>query len=300
MSAISRQAGSPYAVGDGGLAAGISFAEIDWAGRQVRIEYQWVGPAAAFRAGNDEAGMPEAPWLVFLHEGLGSLSMWRDFPARLCAALGCRGLVYSRPGYGRSTPRAANESWGADFMHRQAHEVLPALLGALGCDSCAAPWLLGHSDGGSIALLYAARYPLRVSGAIVLAPHILVEQVSVDSIARTRKTYLETDLRVRLARHHADPDSAFWGWNDIWLAPAFRHWSIAEEIATITCPLLAVQGLDDEYGTLAQIDGIARCVPQTQGLELAHCGHSPHRDQADSLIAACTSFIQRSQKGDIS
>lgn len=300
MTAMSRSASHSRGGNDADQAGETSLAEIDWAGRQVRIEYQWVGPAAAFRAGKDEAGMPEAPWLVFLHEGLGSLSMWRDFPARLCDALGCRGLVYSRPGYGRSTPRAANESWGADFMHHQAHEVLPALLGALGCDSGTPPWLLGHSDGGSIALLYAAKYPERVSGAIVLAPHIMVEQLSVDSIARTRQAYLETDLRERLARHHNEPDSAFWGWNDIWLAPAFRHWSIAEEIATITCPLLAVQGLDDEYGTLAQIDGIARRVPQTQRLELAHCGHSPQRDQADSLIAACTSFIQRSQKGDIS
>ena len=260
----------------------VEFVEIDWSGRRVRIETQWLGrPDAA------------APLLVFLHEGLGSLSMWKDFPARLCAAVGCRGLVYSRPGYGRSTPRAVEEAWGLDFMHRQAHEVLPALLVALGMDTAARPpWLFGHSDGGSIALLYAARFPERTAGAIVLAPHILVEDLSVASIEQARQAYLATDLRQRLARHHDDPDSAFWGWNRIWLHPPFRHWSIEDEIASITCPLLAVQGLDDEYGTLEQIRGIARRVPQTQLLELADCGHSPQRDQPDQLLEAATAFLR--------
>ena len=225
--------------------------------------------------------------------------MWRDFPQRVCEAAGCRGLVYSRPGYGRSTPRPAEEALNRDFMHRQAQEVLPALLDALGIDATAdKPWLLGHSDGGSIALLYAAHFPQRTAGAIVLAPHILVEDVSVSSIAKARTAYLETDLRQRLSRHHDDPDSAFWGWNDIWLHPDFRHWSIEKEISTITCPLLAVQGLNDEYGTLEQIRGIARQVPQTQLLELPDCGHSPHRDQPEKLIAAITAFIERQPKGD--
>ena len=225
--------------------------------------------------------------------------MWRDFPQRVCEAAGCRGLVYSRPGYGRSTPRPAEEALNRDFMHRQAHEVLPALLDALGIDATAdKPWLLGHSDGGSIALLYAAHFPQRTAGAIVLAPHILVEDVSVSSIAKARTAYLETDLRQRLSRHHDDPDSAFWGWNDIWLHPDFKHWSIEKEISTITCPLLAVQGLNDEYGTLEQIRGIARQVPQTQLLELPDCGHSPHRDQPEKLIAAITAFIERQPKGD--
>ena len=250
-------------------------AEIDWAGRAVRVEYQWLGEKNTC-----------LPLLVFLHEGLGSLSMWRDFPQTLCTALGCRGLVYSRPGYGQSTPRAAGEFWAPDFMHRQAHDVLPALLLALDVDTAAnPPCLLGHSDGGSIALLYAARFPDRVAGAVVLAPHILVEDLSISSIAKTRTAYLETDLRQRLARHHADPDSAFWGWNNIWLEPAFRSWSMEAEIAAITCPLLAVQGLDDAYGTLAQIRGIAQRVPQTELLELAECGHSPHRDQPAQLIS---------------
>jgi pimeloyl-ACP methyl ester carboxylesterase len=264
------------------VTAPVDFIEVDWSGRRVRIETQWLG--------RDDAA---APLLVFLHEGLGSLSMWKDFPARLCAAAGCRGLVYSRPGYGRSTPRAVEEAWGLDFMHRQAHEVLPALLAALGVDAAARPpWLFGHSDGGSIALLYAARFPKRTAGAIVLAPHIMVEDLSVASIEQARQAYLATDLRQRLARHHDDPDSAFWGWNRIWLHPPFRHWSIEDEIATITCPLLAVQGLDDEYGTLEQIRGIARRVPQTQLLELADCGHSPQRDQPEKLIQAAAAFLR--------
>ena len=244
------------------------FIDIDWAGRRVCIEYQWVN-----RSQNG------APLIIFLHEGLGSVSMWRDFPQRLCDAAGFRGLVYSRPGYGRSTPRAAEEALNIDFMHRQAQEVLPALLEALGVDAATdKPWLLGHSDGGSIALLYAAHFAPRIAGAIVLAPHILVEDLSVSSIAQARTAYLETDLHQRLARHHDDPDSTFWGWNDIWLHPDFKHWSIESEISAINCPLLAVQGLGDEYGTLEQIFGIARRVPQTQLLELSACGHSPHRD----------------------
>ena len=258
------------------------FVELDWAGRSVRIEHAWVGTADAAR-----------PLMVFLHEGLGSLSMWRDFPAQLCKALGWRGLVYSRPGYGRSTPRTAREAWRPDFMHQQAQQLLPALLQALDIDTVAQPpWLLGHSDGGSIALLHAAMFADRVAGAIVLAPHILVEDISLRSIAQTRVAYLKADLRQGLARHHDDPDSAFWGWNDIWLHPDFRAWSIADEIGHIRCPLLAVQGLDDEYGTLAQLHGIAQRVPQTRMLKLPDCGHSPHRDQAAALTAAVARFLQ--------
>jgi pimeloyl-ACP methyl ester carboxylesterase len=267
------------------MSTSTGFADIEWAGRPVRIEHAWIAPERVDR-----------PLMVFLHEGLGSLSMWKDFPARLCDALGCRGLVYSRPGYGRSTPRDEHETWDLDFMHRQAHEVLPALLDGLGIDAdVEPPWLFGHSDGGSIALLYAARYPQRVAGAVVLAPHILVEDVSVTSIEQARIAYLETDLRQRLSRYHDEPDSAFWGWNRIWLDPAFRRWSIADEIATIRCPLLAVQGVDDEYGTLEQVRGIARRVPQTELLELPDCGHSPHRDQPDALIEAVQAFYSRAR-----
>jgi pimeloyl-ACP methyl ester carboxylesterase len=257
--------------------------EIDWASRRVSIEYAWVGAADA-----------QAPLLVFLHEGLGSLSSWKDFPQQLCAAAGCRGLVYSRPGYGRSTPRAAEEAWGLDFLHRQAQEVLPALLAALGIHSeVHRPWLFGHSDGASIALLYAAHWPERVAGLVVVAPHILVEELSVASIEKARRAYLDTDLRQRLARYHDDPDSAFWGWNRIWLHPPFKHWSIEAEIAAISCPLLAVQGLQDEYGTLEQIRGIARRVPRTQLLELPDCGHAAQRDQPEALIAATAAFLKQ-------
>lgn len=265
----------------------VEFAEIRWAERTVRIEYQWLIPEPA-----------SSRLLVFLHEGLGSLAMWRDFPRRLCAALGCRGLVYSRPGYGRSTPRTADEFWQPDFMHRQAYEVLPALLQALGIDVKAdPPWLLGHSDGGSIALLYAARFPQQVAGCVLLAPHIRVEELSVASIDLARKAYLETDLRERLAKYHDDADSPFWGWNRIWLAPEFRDWSIESEIGAVRCPLLAVQGLDDEYGTLEQIYGIARRLAQTELLVLPACGHSPHRDQADKLIAAVINFMTHHNRG---
>ena len=173
-------------------------------------------------------------------------------------------------------------------MHVQAHEVLPALLKALGVTQ--APWLFGHSDGGSIALLYAARHA--TAGVMVLAPHIRVEDVSVTSIAQAKGAYVNTDLRQRLARSHADVDSAFWGWNRIWLAPEFRNWSIEKELSSITCPVLAVQGINDEYGTLAQIRDIQQHVPHTQLLELENCGHSPHRDQPQALTQACVSFFQ--------
>ncbi len=265
------------------------FVTIDWCGRPVRLEYQWAGVRDA-----------QAPVIVFLHEGLGSVSMWRNFPDQLCRATGCRGLVYSRPGYGNSTPRATDDHWAPDFMHRQADEVLPAFLQAVGIDASKnPPWLFGHSDGGSIALLFAAHHPTQLAGAIVVAPHILVEDVSVTSIAQARTAYLETDLRERLARHHADPNSAFWGWNDIWLDPGFRPWRIDDQLASIQCPLMAVQGVDDAYGTLEQIRGIARKVPQCELLEINSCGHSPHKDQPDQLIAAVTHFFNRQHEGDI-
>ncbi len=260
-----------------------AFVSIVWRNRTVSIEHAWIGDAAGTR-----------PLIVFLHEGLGSLAMWKDFPARLCVAAGCRGLVCSRPGYGRSTPRSPGERWAPDFMHRQAHEVLPALLEALHVDVAAQPtWLFGHSDGGSIALLYAARFSAALAGTIVVAPHIVVEDISVASIELARRAYDTGKLREGLAKYHDDPDSAFWGWNGIWLDPAFRTWSIEAEIAAITCPLLAVQGIDDEYGTLEQVRGIARRVPQTEVLELPHCGHSPHRDQPAALIDAVQHFIAR-------
>jgi pimeloyl-ACP methyl ester carboxylesterase len=248
--------------------------------RELEIETAWVGDASA-----------GGPVIVFLHEGLGSVSMWRDFPEQLCRAAGRRGLVFSREGYGASTPRPHDQRWTPEFMHLQAREALPALLEAA---QVQAPYVLfGHSDGGSIALIHAAAFPERVAGVIALAPHIFVEEVSVSSIAQTRETYLHTDLRQRLARHHADVDSAFWGWNDIWLDPAFRSWNIEALLPAIRCPVLAVQGQDDEYGSMAQVDGIAARVPQAQLLKLPHCGHSPHRDRPDAVIESTCRFIER-------
>ena len=257
-------------------AASVDFASLEWNGRPLRLEYQWLGDAG-----------PAVPTVVFLHEGLGSIAMWKDFPARFCREHGLRGLVYSRYGYGRSTPKPPGERWTPAFMHAQAHDVLPRLLAHLGVER---PWLFGHSDGGSIALLHAARFD--PAGIVVVAPHIFVEAVSIASIEAARSAYESTGLRERLGRYHDDPDSAFRGWNDIWLDPGFAGWRIAEEIATIRCPVLAVQGLDDEYGTLAQIRGIAERVPQTVLLEIAHAGHSPHRDQPAELSAAAGKFIR--------
>jgi len=250
-----------------------------WRNRTVHIEYQWIAPERS-----------TAPLVVFLHEGLGSVAMWKDFPRQLCDAGGFRGLVFSRPAYGRSTPRRADEVWGVDFMHQQAHEVVPAFLDALGAQEAA--WLFGHSDGASIALLLAARWPQRVQGLVVMAPHIFVEDVTVQNIERARDAYEQTDLRHKLRRYHDDVDSAFWGWNRIWLNPAFREWNIELEVAQIGAPVLAIQGCDDEYGTLAQIRGIAQRVPGTRLLELPYCAHSPHRDQPDAVVAAAVAFIQ--------
>lgn len=265
------------------MAAASTPVELRLAGAALHLEVQHLAPARP---------QPGAPLLVFLHEGLGSVSMWRDFPARLCDALGAAGLVYSRPGYGRSTPRAPGERWNPDFMHRQAQDVLPALLDALQVDRTAdPPWLVGHSDGATIALLHAARFPRQVGALVVMAPHVFVEPVSLASIRRAREAYLHGDLKARLARHHDDVDSAFWGWNDVWLDPRFAHWNIEAELAPIACPVLAIQGLDDEYGTLEQIRAIARHLPRTELLELPRCGHSPHRDRSDAVVAAVQRFV---------
>lgn len=260
------------------------FADIPFDNRTIRLEIQWIGSPD-----------PARPLVVFLHEGLGSIRMWRDYPRRLCQAGNFRGLVLSRYGYGRSTPRPAEEKWGVDFMHRQACEALPALFDVLDIGPGrrhGAPWLFGHSDGASIALIHAASFPDAVAGIVVLAPHIMVEDVTVDSIEATRRTYLDTDLRERLARYHDDVDSAFWGWNDIWLDPAFRAFDLRLLLGRIRCPVLAVQGEDDEYGTMAQIEGIPRYAPQAALLKLPACGHSPHRDQPAPLTAAVVRFIE--------
>ena len=254
----------------------LRFVDLDWNGRALRLETAWIGAPRA-------AGTPE---VVFLHEGLGSISMWRDFPRAFCERHGLAGFVFSRYGYGRSTPKPHDERWASDFMARQANEVLPPLLAAEGI---ARPWLFGHSDGGTIALLHAAHHP--VAGVVAVAPHLFVEDVSVASIAKTLAAFESGGLRAGLARHHDDPESAFRGWYDAWLAPGFRGWNIEREIESIDCPLLAVQGADDEYGTMEQVRSIARRLPKTRLLEIAECGHSPHRDQPEVLSREAGRFI---------
>jgi pimeloyl-ACP methyl ester carboxylesterase len=238
------------------------------------------------------------PTLVFLHEGLGSVAMWRDWPAQLCQRLGCAGLVYSRQGYGRSSPtpevrgpsrEVAGQRMGRlrpDYMHREALLVLPALLSALQIER---PVLLGHSDGGTIALLHASQHA--VAGCIVMAPHVRVEDVSVRSIEAAREAYLHGPLRQRLAAYHDDVDGAFWQWNEVWLSEAFRPYDIRAELVGIRDPLLAIQGEDDPYGSMAQIDDIAARVPQARLLKLPGCGHSPHRDQGEAVAHAVEAFM---------
>ncbi|ACC70726.1 alpha/beta hydrolase [Paraburkholderia phymatum] len=248
----------------------------------LTIEYRWLNPRFA-----------DAPLAVFLHEGLGSVAMWKDWPQTLCDRLGMRGLVYSRPGYGRSTPRPHDAKLAVDFMSVQARDVLPALLDALEVNAAERKrmWLIGHSDGGSITLLYAAAFPNSLAGAVAIAPHVFVEDISVASIAEAKTAYEESDLRAKLARHHDDVDSAFYGWNDVWLSDAFRSWNIVDELDCIRCPLLAVQGYDDHYGSMAQIDTIAQRASQTELAKLDRCGHSPHRDAPDALNDAIVAFI---------
>ena len=234
-------------------------------------------------------GPADRPTLFFLHEGLGSVALWRDWPARLCERLGCAGLVYSRQGYGQSSPRQDVRGQGRllpDYMHHEALQVLPALLAQLGVRSAV---LIGHSDGGTIALLHAAHHPVRA--CIVMAPHVMVEDVSIRSIEAAREAYEHGPLRARLAPFHADVDGAFWQWNDVWLSPAFRSYDIRQDIASISAPLLAIQGEDDPYGTMAQIDDIAAAVPHAQLLKLPQCGHSPHRDQPEAVARAIADFL---------
>ena len=244
----------------------------------AHLEVERVGDAAS-----------ALPPVVFLHEGLGSVAMWKGFPAAFCDANGLAGIVFSRPGYGRSTPKPRDEHWGPDFMHVQAFAVLPALLARLGVER---PWLFGHSDGGSIALLHASRFP--TAGVVAVAPHLFVEEVAITSIEKARVAFESGDLRRGLAKYHDDPDSAFRGWNDAWLSPQFRAWNIETEVAAVTCPVLAVQGENDEYGSLEQIRAIARRLPQTRLLSIPNCGHSPHRDRPDILIREAGRFIARS------
>jgi pimeloyl-ACP methyl ester carboxylesterase len=228
-----------------------------------------------------------APTLIFLHEGLGSLSLWKDFPDKLAAATGLPAVVYSRLGYGKSDPLIGDRA--VDYMHIEALDTLPELRRQLGLDDVI---LIGHSDGASIALIHAGagRWPVRA--LILEAPHVFVEPAGVEQIALAKAAFETTDLAARLARYHDDPEGAFWGWNNIWLAPAFRAWNIEDALPRIHCPVLAIQGADDEYGTLAQLDAIARGLGgRYQQLILPHCKHSPHRDQEAATLEAMANFI---------
>lgn len=231
----------------------------------------------------------QRPPLVFLHEGLGSVAMWRDFPARVALATGARTLVYSRYGYGQSD--VIESPHRADYMHREAQQALPELLAALGIEN---PVVIGHSDGASIALIHAGSGRWPVAGAIVLAPHVFVEEVSIASITAAREAAANTDLLARLGRYHRDAAKTFRGWNDIWLHPDFRAWNIESYLPGIRCPVLAIQGEDDEYGTLAQVHAIVAGAINSPGVEvlrLADCRHSAHKDQPEAVLAAIVAFI---------
>lgn len=250
-------------------------APVSIAGRRLDVAY-----AAPARDG--------APVLVFLHEGLGSLGLWKDVPDELARATGCGTLVYSRYGNGFSDVLAAAR--GVSYMHDEAH-ILPELLDAFDIRDAV---LIGQSDGASIALIYAGENGDRLRGVVAEAPHVFVEDLSVRSIAAAKASYESTDLRERLARHHADADRTFYGWNDIWLHPAFREWNIEDAVAQVRAPLLLIQGQDDEYGSPAQLDAIrARATrAPVDSLLLAGCGHAPHRDRRTIVLAAIAGFVR--------
>jgi pimeloyl-ACP methyl ester carboxylesterase len=224
--------------------------------------------------------------IVLLHDGLGSISAWKDFPEALHSATGHEVLVYSRYGYGGSQALSGPRS--VQYMHEEALIALPALLDQLGV---ANPILIGHSDGASIAIIHAGGTDRPVAGLILLAPHVFVEDVCIASIAAAERSYATTGPRMRLARHHADPDSAFRGWSDIWLSPEFSTWNIEQYLPGIDCTVFAIQGEDDEYGTMQQVERIARAASSVEVLQLENCGHSPHRDQPARVLQAIGQFV---------
>ncbi len=245
-----------------------------------RIEYERIEVARASR-----------PTLVFLHEGLGSVAMWRDFPGRVAHATSCNALVYSRYGYGRSDPLAEPRTVRIHARRgagRAAGAARPARRSSV-------PILVGHSDGGSIALIHAGSGVRPVAGVVTLAAHVFVEDIS-DREHRRGEDRLRDDgpAHAKLARHHADVDSAFLGWNRIWLDPAFRAWNIEEFLPRIACPVLAIQGEDDEYGTMEQMRRIgAARAPTSSCCDSQDCRHSAHRDQPDAVIEAIIRFVDR-------
>jgi pimeloyl-ACP methyl ester carboxylesterase len=254
--------------------------------KQTRLEVELIGPHAT-------TCVPAKAPIVFLHEGLGSVALWRSregfWPEQVCQATGRAGVVYSRQGYGQSQGVADVRGLNRlqpDYMHREAWEVLPELLVALRIEQ---PVLLGHSDGGTIALLHAARQPL--SACVVMAPHVIVEEVSLRAIEVARDAYLQGDLRQRLSKFHSDVDTAFWQWNDVWLSDGFRSFDIRSLCQDIRCPVLALQGVHDAYGTLRQIEDIHPEHGHITRHALADCGHSPHKDQAQATLALVVDFL---------
>jgi pimeloyl-ACP methyl ester carboxylesterase len=243
------------------------------------IEAAWHGPAA-----------DQAPTLVLLHEGLGSVAMWKDFPKALAERTGCGVLVYSRPGYGQSDPVPLPRP--VTYMHDEAEHVLPAVLDQAGIRKAI---LIGHSDGASIATLYAGgRQDFRIRGLVLMAPHFFVEEMGLQAIAAAKRAYETGDLRARLARYHRDVDVAFRGWNDAWLDPDFRGFRIDDAVAHIRVPILIIQGEADAYGTAAQVEHAeqeAYC-PVVVAM-LPDCGHSPQIDQAEATLGAITDFVRR-------
>src|SRR5512134_905366 len=242
------------------------------------LAYEWIGEA---RDGG--------PALVFLHEGLGSIRQWRDFPAKVAAASGCRALVYDRYGYGQSDVLAEPRRT-VRFMHDEGLVVLPELLSKLGIEN---PILIGHSDGASIALIHAgAGHAVRGVGA--MAPHVFIEPVCLSSIEQAAEAFVTTDLAQKLERYHRDARKTFYGWADVWLDPEFKGWDIrGDYLPGVRCPVLAIQGHDDEYGTMAQLDEIARRVHGPRELlKLENCGHSPFRDRPEIVLSAVDSFLK--------
>lgn len=234
-------------------------------------------------------GPGDASTIVLLHEGLGSARLWRDFPERLAAATGYGVLAYSRQGYGASDPCPLPRP--LDYMEREATEVLPQVLDAIGFRRGV---LLGHSDGASIAALHAGTVEdFRVRGLVLMAPHFFVENVSVRSIAAARHAFTAGDLRARLSRHHADPDAAFRGWNDAWLDPGFRAWNITDALDYVRVPVLGLQGVDDDYGTAAQLQALDTVPAPVEAHLLPGCRHAPHLDRPDEVLRLIADFIAR-------
>jgi pimeloyl-ACP methyl ester carboxylesterase len=245
-----------------------------------QLQYEWHGPPP-----------DHAPTLVFLHEGLGCVETWRDFPARVAAATGCGAMVYSRAGYGKSDPVALPRP--TSFMHEEALTTLPQVLEATKVRDAI---LFGHSDGASIALIHAGSGSATcLRGLVLEAPHVFVEDISVASIAKAADNYENGDLKKRLQQYHGDNvDCAFWGWNRVWLDPAFRDWNIEEYLPKISVPILVIQGENDEYGTLRQIEAIEKgCAVDMEKLILPSCGHSPHRDHPELVIEKTASFVAK-------